>query len=100
MMSAESNSEKSVSYQKKDGRGHAHPSFFWYDNDKDLIKGLFSRDTPHNHISRIFALMTYLQGRHMDAVFVIFTLWQVTICADIIISLYTQSQYAKSSLYT
>ena len=25
--------EKSVSYQKKDGRGHAHPSFFWYDND-------------------------------------------------------------------
>ncbi len=35
-MSAESNSEKSVSYQKKDGRGHARPSFFWYDNDKDL----------------------------------------------------------------
>ncbi len=31
-----SNSEKSVSYQKKDGRGHARPSFFWYDNDKDL----------------------------------------------------------------
>ncbi len=27
---------KSVSYQKKDGLGHAHPSFFWYDNDKDL----------------------------------------------------------------
>ncbi len=20
----------------KDRRGHAHPSFFWYDNDKDL----------------------------------------------------------------
>ncbi len=36
MMSAESNSEKSVSYQKKDARGHARPSFFWYDNDKDL----------------------------------------------------------------
>ncbi len=35
-MSAESNSERSVSYQKKDGRCHAHPSFFWYDNDKDL----------------------------------------------------------------
>ncbi len=32
MMSAESNSVKSVSYQKKDGC----PSFFWYDNDKDL----------------------------------------------------------------
>ncbi len=36
MMSAESNSEKSVSYQKKDGRGHACPSLFWYDNIKDL----------------------------------------------------------------
>ncbi len=36
MMSTESNSEKSVSYQKKDGCGHACPSFFWYDNDKDL----------------------------------------------------------------
>ncbi len=32
----DSNSKKSVSYQKKDGRGHARPSFFWYDNDKDL----------------------------------------------------------------
>ncbi len=29
-------SKKSVSYQKKDGRGHARPSFFWYDNDNDL----------------------------------------------------------------
>ncbi len=28
--------EKSVSHQKKDGRGHERPSFFWYDNDKDL----------------------------------------------------------------
>ncbi len=28
--------EKSVSYQKKDGRGHACPSFFWHDNNKDL----------------------------------------------------------------
>ncbi len=28
--------EKSVSYKKKDGRGHACPSFFWYDNNKDL----------------------------------------------------------------
>ena len=28
--------EKSVSYRKKDGHGHGHPSFFWYDNDKDL----------------------------------------------------------------
>ncbi len=36
MISAESDSEKSVSYQKKDGHGQAHPSFFWYDNDKDV----------------------------------------------------------------
>ena len=36
MMSAESNSEKSVSYQKKDGRGHARQSFLGYGNDKDL----------------------------------------------------------------
>ncbi len=36
MKSKDSNSEKSVSYQKKDGRGHPHLSFFWYDNDKDL----------------------------------------------------------------
>ncbi len=36
MMSAESNSEKSVSYQKNDGRGHVRSSFFWYDNDKDF----------------------------------------------------------------
>ncbi len=36
MKSKDKNSKKSVSYQKKDGRGHAHPSSFWYDNDKDL----------------------------------------------------------------
>ena len=34
MISAESNSEKLVSYQKNDGRGHARRSFFWYNNDK------------------------------------------------------------------
>ncbi len=36
MKSKDSNSKKSVSYQKKDGRGHVHSSFFCYDNDKDL----------------------------------------------------------------
>ncbi len=36
MKSKDSNSKKSVSYQKKDGCGHTRPSFFWYDNDKDL----------------------------------------------------------------
>ena len=25
-----------MSYHKKDGHGHARPSFFWYDNEKDL----------------------------------------------------------------
>ena len=34
--SKDSNSKKSVSYQKKDGRGHVRPSFFWYNDDKDL----------------------------------------------------------------
>ncbi len=28
--------KQSVSYQKKDGRGHVRPPFFWYDTDKDL----------------------------------------------------------------
>ncbi len=28
--------KKSVSCKKKDGHGHAHPSFFWYDNNKEL----------------------------------------------------------------
>ncbi len=37
-MSAESNSEELVSYQKKDGRCHVHPSFFWYDKDKDWVR--------------------------------------------------------------
>ncbi len=36
MKSKESNSKKSVSYQKKDGRGHARASFFWYDSNRDL----------------------------------------------------------------
>ena len=36
MKSKDSNSKKSVSYQKKDGCGHVRPSFFWHDNDKDL----------------------------------------------------------------
>ena len=36
MMSAEYNSEKSVSCQKKDGRSQARPSFFGKNNDKDL----------------------------------------------------------------
>ena len=30
---------KSVSYQKKGGRGHARPSFFWYDT---AIQDLFA----------------------------------------------------------
>ena len=36
MKSKDSNSKKSVSYQKKDGCGHRRSSFFWHDNDKDL----------------------------------------------------------------
>ncbi len=26
----------SVSYQKKDGRGHVRSSFFWYDNNGEI----------------------------------------------------------------
>ena len=36
MKSKDSNSKKSVSYQKKDGRGDARHSLFWYDNVKVL----------------------------------------------------------------
>ncbi len=61
MKSKDSNSKKSVSYQKKDGRmsyqkkdgrGHVRPSFFWYDNDKDL----FSRDACHSVPLTLLAL--------------------------------------------
>ncbi len=41
-MSAESKSEKSVSYQKEDAR----PSFFAYGNDKDL-RSVFSWRTSY-----------------------------------------------------
>ena len=36
MKSKDSNSKKSLSYQKKDGHDQVRPSFFWYDIDKDL----------------------------------------------------------------
>ncbi len=42
--------KKSVSYQKKDGHCHARPSFFWYDNDKDLkVCFLVTRIKCHLH---------------------------------------------------
>ena len=62
MMSAESNSEKSLSYQKKDGRGHACQSFFWYDNDKDL-KAYFLV-THHMSSQKLFTGTVYLHGSH------------------------------------
>ncbi len=37
--------EKSVSNQKKAGRGPARPSFFWYDNQGLRPLGTFSRNT-------------------------------------------------------
>ncbi len=39
--------EKSVSYQKKDGRGHARLSSFWYDNNSDRTLGTFSHNVAH-----------------------------------------------------
>ncbi len=41
MKSKDSNSQKSVSYQKEDGRGHARPSFFWYGDDNLDLKVCF-----------------------------------------------------------
>ena len=35
-----------MSYQKKEGPGHARPSFFWYDSDKGL-KRFDSGDMRH-----------------------------------------------------
>ncbi len=51
MMSAESNSEKSVSYQ------WPRPSFFWYDNDKDL-KVCFLM-TPVSHDNGLGLLLQF-----------------------------------------
>ncbi len=36
---------KSLSHQKKGGRGHARPSFFWYDNYSDIRE--FSHNAGH-----------------------------------------------------
>ncbi len=57
MKSKDSNSKKSVSYQKKDGRSHTRPSFFWYDNDKDLkVCFLVTHVIYQNNISSFFSL--------------------------------------------
>ena len=45
---------KSVSYIS---RCHVHPSFFWYDNDKDL----FSHDACHNY-NNPFSMETKLNA--------------------------------------
>ena len=48
--------EKSVSYQKKGGRGHARPSFFWYDNDSGH-KGPFCMTLP---IRKLYCLNNFI----------------------------------------
>ncbi len=53
MKSKDSNFKKSVSYQKKDGHVWLRPSFFWYDNDKDLKVCLLM---PHLLYVCIYAL--------------------------------------------
>ncbi len=46
--------KKSVSYQKKDGDGHACPSLFWYDNDTGhkgpfcVTPPIFAFEPPHH----------------------------------------------------
>ena len=58
MKSKDSNSEKSLSYQKKDGRGPARPSLFWYDNDKDLkVMTLISCPVLHIKLSHKHAIL-------------------------------------------
>ncbi len=39
-----------MSYQKKDGRGHAHLSFFWYDNDSGHYCYVVSKKETHTGI--------------------------------------------------
>ncbi len=45
--------ERSVSYQKKDGRGHARPAFFWYDNDKDLKVCFLATHVICSHVTTL-----------------------------------------------
>ena len=35
-----------IPYQKKDWRGPARQSFFWYDNEKDLKRHVFAAHAP------------------------------------------------------
>ncbi len=52
--------EKSVSYQKKDGRGHSHPSFFCYDNDKDLKVCFLVTHQKRDGRGHVCSLVTHL----------------------------------------
>ncbi len=47
-----------MSYQKKDGRGHARPSFFWYDKDKDVkVCFLVTCVSMSNIVMKLFVVL-------------------------------------------
>ena len=55
MKSKDSNSKNSVLYQKNDGRGHARPFFFWYDNDKELKVCFLVAHLINNNYLEVFS---------------------------------------------
>ena len=62
MKPAESNSKKSVSYQKKDGPGHARQSIFWYDIGSGH-SGTFERDTVPLWLCEVNTVVCIMHGR-------------------------------------
>ena len=78
-------SRKVCVMRKKDGRGHSHPSFFWYDNDKDLnmLKVFFSHDTSQLRVltisympSRTLSSSPYYYYRHQPPVQVVMVIFE------------------------
>ena len=54
--------KKLVSCHKKDGRGHARPSFFWHDNDNDL----FSVFSWHKSFGFVACAIRYISSRDIS----------------------------------
>ena len=87
MMSAESNSEKSVSCQKKDGHSHACPSFFWYDNDKNFKVCFLMTRVTFQLVSEsvlgyrnLFGLDSMCQSMYYARVLTVVPLWPKFMC--------------------
>ena len=58
-------SESLVSYPKKDGHGHALPSFFGYDKDKDLKVGFLVTQLTKIHTKILTLAMSPTSDMHM-----------------------------------